>query len=243
MPWQPAELSTGFTGLALTCGQLHRCAPQQGWDRLAHVYLREAFGSSRVAETRGVGLFDGIAGVAFAANFLSWDGSRYGRLIESAESNLIPRANALCDRARGVALGCSFALFDIVSGLSGVGLYLTSRCEDERAASALANIVGAVAGLLLREGPKPAWRTPYEALPPNLQASFPSGNLNLGLAHGMPGMLAFLSLCRIEGIASAGLEEAIDAGIETLLAHSIEDEFGIDWPIAVALDDYRPGKT
>ena len=243
MPWRPAELASGLTGVALACGHLGRCTKDSSWDRVAHRYLLEAFGTNRVANARGIGLFDGVSGVAFAAYYLSENGSRYNNLIDAAERELIPRALALSGNVRAVTFGCDFAVFDVVSGLSGVGLYLLCRRDYTVVAPVLDEIVDALIALLLRDISRPAWHTPAQLLPPAMLTQFPHGNLNLGLAHGMPGMLAFLSLCRIAGLDRPRLDEAISTSAKWLFPRALEDEFGLDWPIAVAFSDLSSGNT
>src|SRR4030095_2026633 len=75
--------------------------------------------------------------------------------------------------------------------------------------------------------------------------SHPHGNLNCGLAHGIPGPLALLALARLGGIEVAGLAEAIDGLAHWLSANRCDDQWGVNWPTAVALEvvDTPGGQT
>ena len=43
-----------------------------------------------------------------------------------------------------------------------------------------------------------------------MAAQYPHGNLNCGLAHGIPGPLATMSLALLAGVTVPGLAEAVD---------------------------------
>jgi hypothetical protein len=66
--------------------------------------------------------------------------------------------------------------------------------------------------------------------------SHPHGNLNCGLAHGIPGPLALLALARLGGVEVEGLAAAIDALARWLSANRCDDAWGVNWPTTVALE-------
>jgi hypothetical protein len=70
---------------------------------------------------------------------------------------------------------------------------------------------------------------------------YPAGNLNCGLAHGIPGPLAVLALALREGHEVAQQAEAVRSLAEWLTAHRADDEYGVNWPSAVPLP--LPGST
>ena len=65
--------------------------------------------------------------------------------------------------------------------------------------------------------------------------NFLKGILNCGLAHGLPGPLALLSLARIAGVEVQGLTEAIRWAVDWLISQSLSDKWGVNWPVAVPL--------
>ena len=62
---------------------------------------------------------------------------------------------------------------------------------------------------------------------------FPEGNLNCGLAHGIPGPLAAMALAFESGVDVDGLAEAIERTAEWLVQHQTADDYGVNWPTAV----------
>ena len=62
---------------------------------------------------------------------------------------------------------------------------------------------------------------------------YPNGNLNCGLAHGIPGPLALMALALRCGIEVAGLKDAIEHVAAWLDHHRVDDAWGVNWPTAV----------
>ena len=85
----------------------------------------------------------------------------------------------------GVAVGD----FDVISGLSGIGTYLHSRLDSGEARATLLDLVRALVELSQEDDGLPRWRTPARLASRSdfMLKQFPTGFLNAGLAHGIPG--------------------------------------------------------
>ena len=235
--WEPHGIAKGDAGLALMCGYLDACVPDEGWDATAHQYLTLA---ARGAERSGylaAGLFAGLSGLAFAAWSLSRQGTRYQKLLAGIEEALLSQAveldDALCRQRQGV----SVSQFDVISGLSGVGAYLLCRREHEEAAAALRAVLRGLVALTGQEGGIPRWHTPAHLISneERMLRLYPNGNLNCGLAHGIPGPLALMALAVHSGVEVDGLREAIDRVASWLSQNRVDDAWGVNWPTAVPL--------
>ena len=231
--WEPYGVAQGDAGLALTCAYFDKCFPDEGWDRVGHDYLSFA---TRGAEGTGalpLGLFAGLAGLAFSARALSRDGSRYRSLLESLDARLcghaLTPAAALIGR-HGVAV----SEFDLITGLTGVAAYLLWRGCDPPGDVALQAILDGFVALTGEVDGVPHWYTPYRLLAGEGMAEhFPEGNLNCGLAHGIPGPLAVMSLGLEAGLPVEGLAEAVAHTADWLVRHRSADQFGVTWPTVV----------
>lgn len=239
--WQPESVAQGDAGIALVCGQLDRCFPDNGWDRVAHGYLSAA---TRHAE--GVRLppaaFAGLSGLGFVAMMLGRQGTRYGRLTAAIEAELVPETHLLAEATLDRQDGLPVSEFDVVSGLAGIGAYLLAHRASPAMGSALKHALDALSVLLAGAGPDgvPRWWTPAEMLgDPTTVADHPNGALNCGLAHGIPGPLALLSLALSEGAPILGLSTATAAAADWLSNHRSDDAWGINWPTMVTLPDSR----
>jgi lantibiotic biosynthesis protein len=112
-----------------------------------------------------------------------------------------------------------------------VGAYLLGQGDD----AALLAILERLVALSRETEGLPRWHTPAEASGGWMRSTYPEGHLNCGLAHGIPGPLALLSLAKLQGTAVPGLEEAIDRIADWLTAHCVRDAWGVNWPSAVPL--------
>jgi hypothetical protein len=233
--WQPFSLAQGEAGIALTCAYLDACFPDEGWDRIGHTYLAIAAEAAEGLPGPALGLFEGLAGIAFAAWSLSRGGTRYRHLLATIDDALLARLTARIEQPLEAG-GLSFGDFDVISGLAGVGAYLLYRRDSPAAATALESILRYLVELASDASARPRWWTPASALgDADIVKLHPYGNLNCGLAHGIPGPLALLAMARSQRIAVPGLVEAITNVATWLVIHRADDTWGVNWPFAVAL--------
>ncbi len=231
----PFSLSQGHAGLALLFGYLDACFPDEQWDLKAREHLQIATRAAEEYSEIPLGLLSGLSGIAFAAWQLSRGGARYTRLLKSLDDAICLRAIAAAKSIHGMR-GVSFAAFDAISGLSGIGAYLLCRRDHPGKAMALVSVIEALVELLSVDDGLPRWYTPADLLgDEKAQEYYPHGNLNLGLAHGIPGPLALLSLAHAAGVAVPGLPEAIANTADWLFANRCDDDCGCNWASALPL--------
>jgi hypothetical protein len=233
--WAPHSLSQGHAGLALLCGYLDQCFPEEKWDLKAREHLQLAAHAAEAFPELPLGLFSGLSGLAFAARQLSRGGTRYLSLLNSLDRSTCLRTIAAARSLRG-RQGVSFAEFDVISGLSGVGAYLLCRLDEPRMRMALSSIVEGLVDLLSEVDGLPRWYTPAHLLGDEKTREYcPHGNLNFGLAHGVPAPLAMLSLAHAAGVSVPGLAEAIARTADWLCETRFDDAWGINWPVVLPL--------
>ena len=235
--WAPYGLAQGYAGLSLLFEQLDRCYPGEGWHSPAHHYLEIAAHGAAIQTNLISSAFGGLGGLAFASWYLSRSGARYRNLLATVDRTLITRLNATIANPHGRYGGMAVNVFDVVSGLSGLAGYLLCRLDVKEAESAHMDLIRFLIELSQEEAGLPRWHTP-----PHLSSQddfmlqqFPNGYLNCGLAHGIPGPLAALSLAHLAGIRCEGLEDAIDRLASWLASHRLDDEWGENWPAGVGL--------
>jgi len=235
--WEPYSVPQGDAGLAVLAGYVDACVPGRGWDATAHQLLAIAARGSEQAPYLLPGLHGGLAGLAFAASTLSRGGTRYRRLLASLDRVLLPQAIALSRNVGRDERDISVSEFDVISGVSGIGAYLLTRADDPAAAGALRVVLeGLVAMTADDGGGVPRWYTPAHLMGDETMAElYPDGNLNCGLAHGIPGPLALMALALQHGFDVAGLRDAVDRLAGWLIDQRISDAWGTNWPTAVAL--------
>ena len=243
--WLPYGIAQGYAGLAVMNGYLDACFPGEGWDVVGHRNLELAGRAAEKSPRVLPGLFSGLSGLAFAAWYLSRQGTRYQKLLAALEQKLLPQVMANAHRLSQQKKGISVISFDVISGLSGIGAYLLGRKEDLAVAKSLRALLQALITCTEEEEGLPRWHTPAHLLTDQEKSlsRYPHGNLNCGLAHGIPGPLALLSLAHREGMEVDGLPEAIERVADWLCKNSLEDAWGINWPTAVPLGPNQTAVT
>jgi hypothetical protein len=202
---------------------------------VGHAALARAASAAERAGWIGGSLYTGLAGLGFAAVMLAAGRPRYDHFLTAVDRALLPAVAAdirVLDREPG---GCAARQFDLISGLSGVGAYLFTRREVPEAAGTLRALLGCLVRLLDADRSPPRWHTPADRLDQDQRAWYPGGNLNCGLAHGLPGPLALLAISLRAGVVVDGAREAARGAARWLADHRLDDEWGPNWANALPL--------
>lgn len=240
--WRPDALWQGYAGLAVLWGAADACMPDEGWDKVGLDHLNIAVRAIEQRRHLTYGLSSGLGGVALAAWLLSRNGQRYRGLLSSLDTALVSLVTAAASRlSRERPHGVEASTFDVISGLSGVGRYLLFRSDDGPARDALGSLLEAIVYLAEDTDGVPHWHTPPALIADAAtRRTYPHGNLNCGLAHGIPGPLALLSVAASRGVVVNGQDGAIRRIADWLHGRQLQDEWGTNWPSAVPLKP-RPG--
>jgi lantibiotic biosynthesis protein len=150
-------------------------------------------------------LYTGFAGVAWTMEHLR------GRLFEEDGDEDDPVEEI--DEALAIPLQRSPwpGDYDLITGLVGLAVYALERLPRPAAVNLLAQIVDRLSEKADVSEEGAAWFTRPEELPEWQREYHPRGSYNLGVAHGLPAVVAVLA-----GAAAAGVEKA-----RPLLADSV----------------------
>jgi thiopeptide-type bacteriocin biosynthesis protein len=234
--WLPYSVAQGYAGIAIFWGYMDACFPDEKWDVTGREALELA---ARDAEGRlsvTIGSFSGLSGLGLAAWNLSRGGVRYRRLLTTVDDVIVPQALQLAADVRANRDGVNVGDFDAISGLSGIRSYLLLRRNEANVATALAAVIDALVELVSARDVLPRWHTPARLLwDEDLVQTYPNGNLNCGLAHGLPGVLAFLSAALAADSEAPELKAAVAHAAGWLGTHRCDDQWGVNWPTAVSI--------
>lgn len=238
-PWFPTSLSHGYPGTGLLFAELDRLYPNEGWDEIAFEHIKLAVDHlSRYGMAR-IGMFGGITGLAFCVRVASREGTRYRRLLgqldQAIEQGVMERIR---DHPCIERQGTSMSNYDVIEGLSGVGRYLLFNRHNPMVANALHSVVSYMImlteSIVVENKECPGWYVPvHYQFTEWEKIQHPKGYFNCGLAHGIPGPLAFLALCHLHGLRMSGQVEAIRRIVKWLMQFSYCDSAGICWPYVV----------
>jgi lantibiotic modifying enzyme len=132
-----------------------------------------------------MGLFGGVAGVGWLAAHIS---RLLGEPDDLAYDDLDDVLHEFC-----VRFDHRRAPYDLIGGPVGIGIYFLERLPDSRAAEALSEIARVLEGSADRVQDLVTWFTPPNVVPLTQKTQAPDGYFNLGVAHGVPGVLGVLS--------------------------------------------------
>ncbi|TCP58214.1 lanthionine synthetase-like protein [Tumebacillus sp. BK434] len=247
--WIGYDFANGWAGICPLLGELDRLEPEAGWDELGHELLQAMQKEMAERQLPSLSLWLGAAGVAMAVRSLSRGGTRYVQFTDQLHGLLLRSLDAQLQEQRG-RLGHSVqaADFELVLGMSGVGRYLLLSAERPEMKAALLGVLDYLVALTKPvevEGVEvPGWYIRFDQLAtPAERHLSPQGHLNLGLSHGIPGVLGLLALALEAGIEVPGQREAIDRIADWLIAWRQTDETGSFWPTHVTWEDLHAGRV
>ena len=152
-----------------------------------------------------VGLFGGWAGLGWLVHHLGADGDFVQPEV---------------DRALGAALDAwpRRLGYDLVSGLVGVGVYFVERLPDQAAREGLGRILDELEETAVKVGDGITWFTEPDLLPEWQRARAPEGYYNLGVAHGVPGVMWLLGKMCAHGVESERARALLRGSLRWLLS-------------------------
>lgn len=212
-----------------------------GWE-VAHAWLAAA-AHGDIAAGPNATLFFGAPALAFALHAAADRPGRYERALQALDIRVaaltrrrLDQAHARINRGNRPAL----AEFDLINGLTGLGAHLL-RCDPD------GDLIRQVLTYLVRltepldaEG-LPGWWTDL-APTGRRSTAFPGGHGNFGMAHGISGPLALLSLAMRCGIVADGQTEAITRICSWLDTWRQDHDTTPWWPETITLDETRLGR-
>lgn len=205
------SLAGGIAGLALAGAASERSGMVEpgGAADLAAEGLALAVTSSNDA-----GLFEGLTGPAWTFTLLG------GEAFDPGVDPCDAIDHALLDY---VSRGGSDQCYDLLEGLVGFGLYAVERLPHAAAAELLDVVVGRLSNLAVEVPHGVTWHTAPEQLPDHQRAEAAAGYFNLGVAHGVPGVVGLLAAACTARSADRTATELLDGAVSWVLAHRLDD--------------------
>jgi hypothetical protein len=211
------SLAGGTAGLAVLHGYLAQAGLEPASAAVAHRCLRHA--TAAVAEQPGTAsLYSGLTGVGWAMAHLRslWpDRDDEGDLAEIDEA-LLDHLDQSPWRGE----------YDLVEGLVGFGVYALERLPRPAAVACLERVVDRLAETAEPQGEGTTWWTDPAWLPAETRAEFARGYYNLGLAHGVPGVIGLLGQVCAARVARDKARTLLDGAVRWLLEQDGPDGFG-----------------
>ena len=229
-PWAAAELALFYWHIAL-------CFPEQGWQTIAHHYLKLVATRSQQRNLTSPGLFGGVSGIAFVIQQFSKVGQHYQQTLARLHQSMAEQVRRHSSWRIPPNGGIAEPEFDLITGAAGIVGYLASVPTPDLAVQDTLHTLLDYLLALTAPGEEPGkerWFSPPSLLiTEQARHDYPCGRFNCGLAHGIAGPLTALALVAMAGYDVPGLLESIAYVSQWLVDHQIYDEWGVTWPAAI----------
>lgn len=243
LSWDDLSLVSGYPSLLLFFSILQQKNMLDN-EEIVHqlvVKIKEAIEQEGIVD---LSLFNGVSGISFALQQASCDGKRYKRMLATLNSILIDKTEhfflqPILENVRQNRPTPS-QLYDPICGITGIGRYaLENRSQpqlNQLAEDITKTLIQFSHSLSIKGKKVPGWflQSPsskiFNIYPPN-------GYFNLGLAHGITGVLAFLSIALLKGIEVSGHKETILRITEWIRSKSFMTNSGVQWPEFVSWEE------
>jgi lantibiotic modifying enzyme len=230
-----ADLASGEAGLALLFGYLDRAHPGAGYDTIALQRLERAV-DALASSVQAPSLYSGFTGVSWVAQHL-----QAGAADDEEEDLGAEIDAALLRHLRQTPWEHHF---DLVSGLAGYGVYALERLPRPSAAACLELVVERLEELAQPRPEGLSWYTPPRLLDEQALPWSPQGYDNLGVAHGVPGVIAVLAGIAASGVAADRARALLAGAVPWLLARKLPAGERSVFPFAVGPQlETRPSRA
>lgn len=207
------SLSGGAAGAAIFFGYLAKTTGDEKALAMCR-HLQDVAGRILAEQPTGSGLFSGFPGIGWAASHLR----------DLLEPDSEDPASEIDDAIRLMLNRSGWKeSYDLVVGLVGHGVYGLERLETGGGREILATVIRHLDRLAV---PKPeglAWFTPVGQIPPWQRKFATEGYWNLGLAHGIPGVLALMGCAIKAGVEGTTATRLLEGGMAWVLARKNPD--------------------
>jgi len=217
--WNDLAMAGGFTGVLPLYVELDRLYPDDGWDLVAHHYILAIKSSIENDGIANISMFGGLAGICYYIHEASRGGKRYRKILDKLNGKLVDclKSEYLLpfEKKLDASQPIHPRFYETIQGLSGIGIYFLktqSLLHSDDLLSKILSLFSRLAVKLQIQGETvPGWYISSEHLfLPEEREAYPNGSFNLGLSHGITGVLAFLSIASINHAVEPGQREAIE---------------------------------
>jgi hypothetical protein len=161
-------------------------------------------------------LYGGVVGIAWLLSHLAH--------LDDGE----PRIGAV-DRVLLAGLAKSWkSVYDLIDGLVGIGLYSLERLPASEGRQILDLVVQRLGDLADERTGAKTWFTPVESIPREQREKFPRGYYNLGMAHGIPGVIRLFAEAVRADVNAETAQRMLESTVPWLLGKIVkqgDDQF------------------
>lgn len=244
--WNGASLCSGFAGILLMLTALAKKGFLASPDDVIHRYVLAMKEEIERDGISSLSLFSGVCGQVFALEEASLRENRYQKMIDILDQFLLDHLEKEYllpfNQCKQQNLSPPSLLYDVIQGVSGVGRYLLDKVQEPRIEWALKSILSVLVDWtrprLVYGKTVPGWYlSPKDTLNQLRRYQSEKGNFNLGLSHGITGVLALFAIASLKGVEVSGQRESMDYIQHWMRKKSFEIEGNIHWPHSISWEE------
>jgi lantibiotic modifying enzyme len=220
-----ASVAGGSGGLAVFFAA-RAAATGASSDEMAALTYLDATVERASVDPPSSGLYGGTAGVGWTLAHLAGP---------TGDPDGLDDVDDFVEYLLGVSM---WPMFDLTSGLVGIGVYLLER-GNERANDGLATVVARLAESAVERNGGVTWRVDPRTVLPFRRERFPDGYYDTGLAHGQAGVVSFLS--RAAALGVTGARDLLARAVSWLLAQRLPGGSHGRYPAMIGVDGSADG--
>jgi lantibiotic modifying enzyme len=182
------------------------------------------------------GLFRGLSGIAWTVQHLQ------GLLYDDGSNDPGTDPNAEIDKLL-LDHYSKPEKFDLWEGCAGLGVYALERYPHSNSKLLLELLIKQLDQLAVHTDKGYTWFTPPGILPERMRLIYPGGFYSLGIAHGISGVISFLSRVHALGILPDTIGKLLDGAVSWLLAQQRENNAPLIFPQFLLPPENKPLTT
>jgi lantibiotic biosynthesis protein len=124
-------------------------------------------------------------------------------------------------------------VYDLITGIVGLGIYFVERLPSPRAAEGLARVAAVLQHHAETTADGLAWYTHPTLLPDHQRKQAPNGYYNLGVAHGIPGVVGVLAEIHRANVPGVDVRTMLEGSIRWVLKQRLADSTFPSWVMHV----------
>jgi hypothetical protein len=233
------HLFTAGFGAALFSHYLYQSTKEKKQLQRAHSFLNMA--SNALGEVAvGDELYSGFTGVAWLAEHFRR--ARNEKWTKATDPNNEVDKLLMLKSRKGAGPKSPLGMYGLADQWVGYGVYGLERASGQNSAPLAENIVK----LLLKKSKKTknglSWLTSKMFIPEYDRANYKAGYFNIGVAHGIPGIIGFLASFLRVNPKNRMAKEMLESSIAWLLTHDDGNHFSFNIPLIVSATPPPPGR-
>lgn len=243
------SISYIYSNICMIIGEIMDSNIDCNWLKISYEYMikiREDLYNDKELNTTS--LFGGLSGIGYGVYVLNQNVHFYDKFLGSLNKIIIDSVNTKLPYVNYFIGNMKMEYYDTITGLAGTTAYLTLFKKEEEIEKTIKRILSLF--VKITEDIKvlgynvPGWYISsdnqflqYE------KVRYKDGNFNIGLSHGITGILSAMAIALKEGIEVNGQRQAMGKILKDLRMFYFEDEEGaIFWNKKISFENYITGK-